>query len=537
MIIKNPYGFIAKHYKLINLLLLVPMLYLLLKFGDIATFFKDFVRANYSTPETDFANTYVTSLTNIVIIGMLLINLAIYIILLTKKRNSMYFLFNAGYSIILLISALLSHATMTSIQNGNVNQTFINFVRDFANLSRFPMYILLIIGASNGLGFNFKTLKFDKKIELQVHEDEEEDIEIRLNGENTNFKKNFVHMLRELKYYILENKFVFTCFAGIFIIVIGVSLFLNFRVYNKTYDIKQAFSLNNFTISLKDSYITDVDYRGITISKDKYFLALKIGIQNKGIASKIDGASFRLYVGDEIIYPSYDRSSRFIDIGRAYKGDEIATSTNEMPGDDYVFVYELTKEQIKNSYQIRILNSLTQKETKLMSTYKTINIKPQNILKNEIVGNYKVGNEISLSNSILSNTTYKLNRFEIASSYQYEYDVCESTDKCVKTTDVIVPHGGNILIVLSDEIKWDETTSYYKNSTKDFYADFVTLQYDFNSSASEDVTNTYQAKLKNVTSPYIKDKKIYEVPSNLFYSNKYSMIIKIRNKIYIIDIK
>ncbi len=39
MIIRNPYGFIAKHYKIINILLIIPIIYLTLKFGDVATFF------------------------------------------------------------------------------------------------------------------------------------------------------------------------------------------------------------------------------------------------------------------------------------------------------------------------------------------------------------------------------------------------------------------------------------------------------------------------------------------------------------------
>ena len=50
MILKKPYGFLIKHFKIINLILLVPILYIILKFGDIAGFFRDYVAAKYNTP-------------------------------------------------------------------------------------------------------------------------------------------------------------------------------------------------------------------------------------------------------------------------------------------------------------------------------------------------------------------------------------------------------------------------------------------------------------------------------------------------------
>ena len=43
MILRKPYGFLIKHYKIINFILLIPMFYIALKFGDIASFFRDYI--------------------------------------------------------------------------------------------------------------------------------------------------------------------------------------------------------------------------------------------------------------------------------------------------------------------------------------------------------------------------------------------------------------------------------------------------------------------------------------------------------------
>ena len=88
MIIRNPYGFIVKHYKLINLLLLLPMIYVVLQFSDIANFFKDYINAGYSTPESNFTGNYITGLTTFATIFLLFSNIILYAILLSKKKTS-----------------------------------------------------------------------------------------------------------------------------------------------------------------------------------------------------------------------------------------------------------------------------------------------------------------------------------------------------------------------------------------------------------------------------------------------------------------
>ena len=537
MVIRNPYSFIAKHYKLINLLLLVPLLYLIFKFGDIASFFRDFVKANYSTPETGYATKYVTGLTFLILFVMLFINGAIYIICFTKKKRILYFLSSSIYYAILLVFALFFRVIMENMQLSGVDQTFMNFVRDSANLCVLPLYFFLVVGFTKGVGLNVRTLKFDNNAELIINENDDENIELRIGSEDNNLKKNIVHIIRELKYYLLENKFVFTCFGVVILIVIVVSLFLNFQVYNKTYSLNQALSMEGFTVSLKDSYITNVDYRGNVISEGKYYLAVKLGIINNGQESSIDSSNFRIYLDHESIYPSYDRSSRFIDIGGVYKGEKIP-NVKEFPGGEYVFVYELTENQLRNSYQMRILNGLSQREDKLIKRYKKINIRPTNIAKNEDGGTYKIGSEISLKNSMLGDSTYKLNSVDIVQQYRYESENCNGS-KCYGVSNIIVPSPGNILMVIKDEIKLDETTSYYKNSNKNFYDDFVSFGYNYNLHSGVNAgDDNYNVTLtKNVTPPGLKDVKIYEVSGTMETAVKINMMIRIRNRLYTIEVK
>ena len=47
MIIKKPYAFIIKHFRLIHLLLLIPMFYLVTQTKEIITFFSEYVANDY----------------------------------------------------------------------------------------------------------------------------------------------------------------------------------------------------------------------------------------------------------------------------------------------------------------------------------------------------------------------------------------------------------------------------------------------------------------------------------------------------------
>lgn len=548
MIIRNPYGFIAKHFRLLNLLLLVPMIYIMLALGDISNFFRDYVAAGYSTPETSFAESYITGLLIGATILMLVVNVIFFLIFTSRKKNGLLYIAGSIYYIILLVALFFFYVCMGRIEMSQMEATFANFVRDAAGIVILPIYFFIAATAIKGIGFNIKTFRIDNNSELKLTDDDEDEIEIKLGSDNNVVKRNFVHTFRELKYYILENKFVFTCVMILFFGIIGYTLYMNFRVYNQTYSMNQAFSMDNFQISIKDSYITNTDFRGTRISEDKYYLAIKIGIYNEGFDTSIDRANFRIYLDDTVIYPSYDKSARFLDIGKDYQGEIIARNG----GADYVFVYELTEEQIKYSYQMRILNGLSTQDGKLVKKYKKVNIRPQNILKTVNLGNFEENKMISLNDTTLGNTKFTLASFEVVSTYFYKYEACHielvckdvngvqkcgNENVCEENSSAIVPPGGKALLVIDDVIRWDESAPYYQSRERDFYGDFVTIDYVYDAQGYKNSNIEGRAVLKNITPQIIEDKLIYEVPSTLLNAKEINFVIKIRNKKFTINVK
>lgn len=530
MIIKKPYGFLIKNFKLIHFLLLIPTLFLLLNFTDVANFFAEYVSHDYQTFEQGVATSYITALTYIAAIVMILINAIIFLLMKSKKKPAMLYLFSTFYYIVLLILAIVFGSILSGIGTSTFDTSLVDFVKDIAYFVPYPSYVLLVAYVMKAIGFNIKTLRIEHNLDLHVEDEDEEEVELKINSDSYETKRRLVHILRELKYYILENKFVFACFGVLALIGIGVAIYMQVEVYNKNYKLYQAFVLNDFNVSVKESYLTNVDYNGNVIKTGKYYVAVKIAIENiSGNDLKISNSSFKLYVGKKSIFPSYEKSSRFIDIGKPYEGTLIDSGQVA----DYVFVYELNKDQLKTQYQIKILNDLTVEDGDLKTKYKIINIRPTNLLKNEKIGESKYGKEILLKDTFLGNSVLKIDKVKFQDSYVYQAKTCQGKE-CQTGKFTIIASPGTTLMIIEDQIKWDQESAYYKNGKVDFYKDFTDLEYEYKTYTNN---GKYHSNLKDVTPKILKDAKVYEVSNMLTTATKIDLKIKVRNKSYIVNIK
>lgn len=530
MIIKKPYAFLIKHFKIIHAILLVPMTFLLLNFRDISKFFRVYEK-NLTAGKSMAAGNYITLYTYLALLFLLIVNITIMSLMKSKRKSIKYYLASTLYYIFLLAITLVFFATFNAIDKGTPDATVISLVSSLALLAVLPSYVLILITATQAVGFNYKTFRFDKTNDLQITDEDEEEVELKLIKNDGNAKRNLVHSLRELKYYALENKGIFTLIGIVLILVIIISLYLEFQVYNKRYNLYQAFTLDSFTMTIKESYITDVDFSGKPVIDGSYYLAVKIAIFNKtNKPASIGKENFRLFYGDDAVYPTYDVSNRFIDIGQNYEGLLIAPQS----GDDYVLVYVLTEEQLKSKYKLKILSSLKQEPGKLIPSYKIINIKPKNIISAKKLKDKKVGDTIDLSDTFLGKTKYTLQSIYYANSYLYEHEQCTTISGCITRKASIMPKSGNVLLVIRDAIEWDSTTPYYKHNTKDFYRDFTSLEYTYKTSTGKKID--YNVDLINVTPATLSGVKLYEVGNLAIRSSDVKLKVQVRNSSFYIKL-
>lgn len=531
MIIKKPYGFMIKHFKIINAILIVLMVIVERYISKVHSFISAFCSSNYVTSETELVANYMSPICYIAIAILIIGNIIILFLMNSKKKPTLTYIITTIYYILMFILYALCGYLLSMINAVTVSTVMSDLLRDLTFLGGFPAYILIIITFLNAIGFDIKRFRFTNNLDLRITEDDDEEIELKLgNNDYGSNKKRLIRTVRELKYYYLENRFALNIIiVALFVLLFG-GLYLSVGAVNQRYNRNQTFSIDTFDITLKNSYLTDFDYQGNYIDDDKVYLTTTIHVKNNYNYDKVvDPSYFRLEIGNKTIYPSYDKSLNFKDLGVTYNGRALKKGEEN----DFVFAFELDKKDIKSTYKLKILNSLKSKKLKIISNYKILTIRPNNIINKKGIEEQQINKPFLLAENYFGQTNYKLKSIIIDKKYSYKYKTCTSSNYCYENTRTILPSNNTALVIISDEIKWDESCYYYLNKLSDIYTDFGLLYYEYTS--PDGTTKTYNTRMTNVTPSSLNDIKIYEVPKLVASSKNIRLTLNIRNRIVSIN--
>lgn len=531
MILRKPYKFLIKHFKMIHFILFLPVVYLIIKTNAIVKFFGNYVNNSFNYSYIgNLAGNYINLFMYLAIIIIILGAITIYYLMKQKEKSTKLYIGMIVYYILLFIMLTITHNILSDIERKELTAQASRAYRDISIIVVAPGYFFAFYTIFRGLGFDIKSFKFEIDLkDLDINEEDNEEFEFVLGVETYKYKRTFRRFIREFRYYILENKFIFICLSVIASFIVITILYMHFGVYNKTYSKDKTFSHSAFTLTMQDSYLTNMDYNGNQMGKDKYYLVLKINVANNSNRKEIlDTTNFRLQVKDGYVVPTLDRSEYFVDIAAPYYGEKLKPNTDNT----YNLVYELTKEQLKNSYDLKILESIEYGVGSLTPHYKILEIKPKTAYDVSLIKELKINEEFKLSDSNLLETTIKVKSYEIVDNYTYTYEYC-STNSCRTLSDIISAGYGttslkSTLLVLDINADLDKNTIYYKTiKTKNkFYEDFFTV---------EDSYRRYDTK--NITPKNMTDRIVLQVDSRVKDSTNLKLNITIRDKRYNVILK
>lgn len=531
MILRKPYAFFIKHFKIIHLILLLPIGYMIFKSSNIANFFQTLIDNDYLINNNNIAGEYISFFMYLSLVIIIAAGIIIYSLMQEKNKKSMFYIILTMYYVLLFLCTSLVYNQMHTLEQNDAIASTIRVFRDFSKILYYPQYIIAFFTLFRGIGFDIKSFNFSKDLEeLELEEQDSEEVEITFGKDSWKYKRKLRKGLREFKYYILENKFVFTCVSVVVLLIIGTSLYMNFEVYNKTYNLNEAFTVNGVIATVNDSYLTTMSYDGKVINEGKYYLAVVIAMANRtNSLIEIEEDNFKLYVDDDYIYPTLSKSGSFMDLGTTYFGGGVRAKSSS----EYIFVYELTEAQYRKNYTFKVLDSIVYKPGSLHPKYRIIKLNPEIQTSIEDMGKVKVGSEISLEDTSLKNSKYIINDYSLDNRFDYSYSRCEDDDNCKEYNDSIIATGTNTILKLDADLTLDESCYFYLNQIyeKDFYNNFVEIKYTVNK-------KQFTTKLKDVTPlDYKKSDRFFEVTKALNVATNIELVITIRNRVATIVLK
>ncbi len=532
MIVRKPYAFLIKHFRLIHGLLFAMLVFLTIKSVSIYTFFNEYATRHYFTNTNTLVSDYISGLMFIVAILVMIVCAIVYYLLSVKKKNRGIYLVIGIYALVLFIYFIYISNVLGGLMDKTLSVESVRAIRDISIIMVLPQLVFLFIALARGLGFNLKQFEFKKDLEdLQIETTDNEEVELTLGKNNYKYKRFIVKSIRLLGYFVQENKFFVTAVLSVVMLSISIVIYLNIKVYNVKYEMNQNIYANTMWYKVNNAYTTDKDISGNVIDSEKFYVIVGVTIDNK--ANKkydISRELFRLDIGSKSIAPKFNSDKDFIDFGKIYSPMTIDAGSIE----EVNVVFEIDKKNYKEEYIFKISNIENLNANSAKEQYKDVIIKPKNIDETTEGSNFHLSENVSLTETILKNTKLKVNSYKVSKSFKDSYLYCYKDD-CYNKNYIVKPSNSdkNVVIMIETDYEIDSEIRLKKKlaNVEDTFECFGKIKYRY-------LGVSYEIKAKKINADYTKSNVAYlEVPSEVADANKIELILSIRGKIVTIVLK
>ena len=538
MIIRKPYAFLIKRFRLIHGFLFIMLLYLLVRTVNIYSFFSNYASAGTYVNTGNLDSMYINYLMFFATILTIGVSFVIYYLLSIKKKSAKAYLSMVVFYVILFVYYIYMYSVFRGLNETSISIPSRTLMVDIGVIAMIPQVVFIFIIFGRTLGFNLKQFDFKSDLEeINIDSSDNEEVEITLGNDTYKIARLFRKMLRLSKYFILENKiFVIGC-GSIFALVISLSLYMKLNVYNVSYVENQAVIASSLRYTVLESYIANTDLSNNVLEKEKSYVLVKIDVSNEyGLERTMDRDTFRLEAGKYLISPSFTLGEKFIDLGDGFVPTEMRPGQEK----EFLVIFEIDSTLVQKDYKLKIKN-IRSSIANIDSAYREILINPINLNEVKDMGKKPINSTFTLNNLIFKNTDFSLINYEIADSFTEDWNYCTNSGVCRKNGKyTIFPETANknssSVIKITSTLKYKDKDSLnmqkYVNYPADLLGYYGYINYTY-------LGNNKTTKLVKIAdSDFEPDKYAYfQVPSELKKASKIDLILSIRGNMYTFNLK
>lgn len=336
MILRKPYAFLIKHFRLIHLVITGLFIYIMLKNREVYNFLKKVI---VDTANKYDAGMFINYKIYIFIFIAIILCVVVYWLLKYKDKPRRIYIFTIIGYIIVGIFMMVVYIYIDGFNNNSIDQKTIRLYRDLMTISLFFQYYIIIFMGIRGLGFDIKKFDFSRDAqELNANALDGEEVEINTNIDTTNVMRGIRKQKRELGYFFQEFKiYIIT----ILIIIVGIGGYKIYNYYKEKYKVYSENTLigNIYKISVKDSYYKiDNNNNYVIISFDAYKL---------GVKDRLNPGNMTLMIGNNSYSPDKNICYKFNSLGNCYKKQYITEENN-----NYILSYTVDNLNVQDAYLV-----------------------------------------------------------------------------------------------------------------------------------------------------------------------------------------
>ena len=434
MILKKPYAFLIKHFKLLHLILTAITAYLLKSSITVLQFFSSYM----ATTEVLYFEDYSTQLFNkmmfvlpiiiIVVIGIILL------VLVRKKKPTIFYFISAGMAVATYIMFNISMQTIVKMETEIVDAQTTGLIRDFLMFTIIVQVYSLFINFIRGIGFDVKKFDFGKDLqELESTEEDDEEVEISINVDTNKINRKYRRSKRFIRYNYIEHQLFYNIFFVCFgVVFVSVFTYFAFRE-EETFGMYDTFITDNYIVTLKNAYVTSNNYRGKQISKDKRFVLVEADIATVSEDKVLDPRNVQLIIDGHNLYHIQKYKDDFFDLGFIYMGETLNLNTQT-----FIFLYEIEDYRDNMEFTFRFAENHTDVKKRLDEEYVDITLSVIDLDNVEVIES-DYSKELVIENTIFKDTKLVINSLSVSDKFKINYKKKLTKTETYDSIEYIVP--------------------------------------------------------------------------------------------------
>ena len=526
MILRKPYAFLIKKFKLIHLLLSFIVAYLIYNTSDILKVYNTYISSKQVSDVSNAIGNLSRPLMYVALFVFIVSILIVAIVLKVKKKPILMYIINIIITVAVIGLYSYAYSTLKIIIEASVDVRLVRVLRDLLIIAialQSVQFILLFVRAT---GFDIKKFDFGSDlIGLQVTEEGREEVEVSLELDSDVSKRRIIRFFRNFKYTFLENKILFSLFIGIVVLVLFLIILFNILNKQHVYTEGETFTTDNFTGVVNSSYITNKDYNGNVIDEKYSFVVVNISMKSFYNKYTLNYGNMYILINNTKYFANKDYNDFFSDLGKGYKNQDLSSEKYE----DYIITFAIPNEVISNTNKLVFDNKKSNSDSKTVIKLKSINF--DNDMK---IIETNLGDFTKLTDSMYDDGFIQIDTYEISENFKINYVFCVN-DECYDSIYTLTPKSFSnyetVILKITGIASGDNQTSATKFGLQSFFENYGYIVYDGKKSKVNMILNTY---VKN----RISDEELYiEIDKDALNSQNIYLYLTIRNVQYKVKLK
>ena len=544
MILRKPYAFFIKYFRIINLTMAILMGITMFRTWKTTSFFVDYVN-DYSAVMSKFSiNDYSNFYNFVLVLLIIVLTIIVLSVVVIKNKPAKLYVFNLILYIAVIVFFGISYSIFQGLYGAILDIRITKSFRDIGYIIIVIQLIGFIMTLIRSIGFDMKSFDFITDLqELEIDAKDNEEFELTVEFDRNSLERDVRKGFRNTKYFYVENKTIINIALLIVVIISGFIFYITKGAYITNYSQGKTFAVNSMVVQVNNSYITEVNQRGgkiisedgYTLGEDRTLLVVRVGLRQVGDNVKtLNTGTVTLKIGRN----SYPTTTKYhddlTDLGTGYIDQKLLEEFKT-----YILVFDIPKTMSNKSKKLKINDQVSYVRGEMGAKNFYVKLKPEDLSKKQKIQEFKLGETIDLKDSVVGSASFKIEQFSIGNKFQVSYNFCSLKNKCTTSYEYVTPTAtgryAKTLMKIDGIFEEDPNLNLTKmNNMYYFLNNFGTIYFQI-----ED--KWYSRKISSV---YIKPQKgiekgitYIEIDKDAEKAKSIYLMINIRNSVYKYSLK